>query len=162
VALPGDLAASCEGADIRLGVRRPCRHEDEGGDEELILTVPGRVLWRGTSIEARIVAPASVQADRWKAYLDLTRVTGTLAVRGRRAGDRFVPLGSSGATTLKRFFIDRKIPLAERARIPIVVLDDLPIWVAGERIDDRMKVTAETRDVLELRAIPAAAPGDLP
>ena len=125
------------------------------------LTVPGQVVWSGQLIEARVVPVGPPPRGRDRVYLDLAHAKGALAVRGRRAGDRFVPLGSSGATTLKRFFIDRKIPRAERARIPIVTLDDLPIWVVGERIDDRLKVTAATRDVLELRVSPADAPGDL-
>ncbi|MBI3723447.1 tRNA lysidine(34) synthetase TilS [bacterium] len=94
------------------------------------------------------------------ARFDRALLEGALAVRSRRAGDRFLPLGASGMRTLKRFFIDRKIPREERGRVPIVTLDDLPIWVVGERIDDRFKVTPRTREVLELRATPAISTGE--
>ncbi len=174
VALPDGLSACCEGTALlvsssgppprpspalRAGDRPPARSAGEGA-ATAALSVPGRVVWAGQLIEAHVVPVAPPPRGRDRVYLDLALAKGALAVRGRRAGDRFVPLGSSGATTLKRFFIDRKIPRALRSRIPIVTLDDLPIWVVGERIDDRMKVTAATRDVLELRVSPADAPGD--
>lgn len=89
------------------------------------------------------------------ACFDLSLIRGRLAIRRRRAGDRFHPLGASGTQTLKRFFIDRKIPRALRSRIPIVTLEDLPIWVVGERIDDRFKATEATREVLLVSATPA-------
>jgi tRNA(Ile)-lysidine synthase len=169
VALPRGLEARLEAERLVVGPAAAPRIPSEPGAPELPLAVPGRALDApsGLIFEARVVAAPdspdfSGDDPALVAHLDRARAQGRLAVRRRRAGDRFVPLGSSGATTLKRFFIDRKIPREERARIPIVTLDDLPIWVVGERIDDRMKVTSETRDVLELRASPAAAPGDLP
>jgi tRNA(Ile)-lysidine synthase len=151
VALPGGLAAWSEGDLLRLGAA-PSRPGEPDAAPPVHLPVPGQAVWQGHRVEARVVPAGALSSDPLKACLDLARATGSLAVRGRREGDRFVPLGSSGATTLKRFFIDRKIPRAQRAGVPIVTLDDLPIWVVGERIDDRMKVTAATRDVLELRA----------
>ncbi len=159
VALPGGVFAWVEGDAVRLGTP-PSRPASIDDDDAVLLPVPGRVVWSGVVFEARVVPLGESSRDPFRASLDRSRATGTLAVRGRREGDRFVPLGSSGATTLKRFYIDRKIPRAQRARVPVVTLDDLPIWVVGERIDDRMKVTAETEAVLEIRATPAAAPGD--
>jgi len=157
VALPGGVFAWIDGDALRFGTppASPASSMDA-----VLLPVPGRVVWSGVVLEARVVPLGESSRDPFRASLDRSRATGTLAVRGRREGDRFVPLGSSGATTLKRFYIDRKIPRALRARVPVVTLDDLPIWVVGERIDDRMKVTAETEEVLEIRATPAASPGD--
>lgn len=85
------------------------------------------------------------------AYLDRAVVKGPLGLRGRRSGDRFWPLGAPGTRTLKRFYIDRRIPQSARDGLPVVTDDDRPMWVVGHRIDQRYRVTSATRSVLEIR-----------
>ncbi len=162
VALPEGLSGRVEKGVLRIGTVSGENENENENEGERTLNVPGEVVWGDIVISARVVPVGELTSDPDRACLDLARVTGTLAVRGRRAGDRFVPLGSSGATTLKRFFIDQKIPRAERDGVAVVVMQepqkdqDQPVWVVGRRIDDRVKVTAATRDVLELRVSPVA------
>jgi tRNA(Ile)-lysidine synthase len=47
--------------------------------------------------------------------------------------------------------LDTKIPQDSRNRIPIVASQDKIVWVAGYRIDDRVKVTSKTKKVLRLK-----------
>jgi tRNA(Ile)-lysidine synthase len=54
------------------------------------------------------------------------------------------------AKKLNVFMIDTKIPRAWRGRVPIVCGDGNILWVAGWRIDERYKVTPETKTVLRL------------
>ena len=85
----------------------------------------------------------------------------TLEIRPRRDGDEMWPLGAPGRKKLQDILVDAKIPAALRARLPIVVglsdlghqgLDpDITIWIGGTGyIDDRLKITKDTRRVLEL------------
>ncbi|MGR3309210.1 MAG: tRNA lysidine(34) synthetase TilS [Candidatus Brocadiales bacterium] len=97
------------------------------------------------------------QKTGYEEVFDLKKIKGPLYVRTRRAGDRFHPLGSKGTKKLKNFFIDEKAPYLMRDRIPIVVMsestsggNDQPIWIVGMRIDDRVKLTMDTRKVLRL------------
>ena len=83
--------------------------------------------------------------------IDYDKINTPLTVRVRKEGDRFWPLGSGGIKKLKGFFIDHKIPRMERNTIPIVTMNDQPIWVVGCRIDDRIKITKETRKILIMR-----------
>ncbi len=85
-----------------------------------------------------------------QAYLDADLLPGPLLIRPRRAGDRFVPLGAPGSRKVKSFLIDRKVPVDERGRIPLVLSGDRIAWVVGHQIDDRFKVTANTRRILVL------------
>ena len=81
---------------------------------------------------------------------DLCR--GSLAVRTRRPGDRFKPLGLAGQKKLQDFFVDRKVGRGERDTVPLVVDDrDRIVWVAGYTIDDQFRVTDPTQGVLILR-----------
>jgi len=87
------------------------------------------------------------------AEFDLHRVGTELFVRQRQTGDRFQPLGMSAPKKLKDFMIDAKIPLSWRESIPLVCSREQIIWVVGWRIDDRVKVTEATREILRLEFI---------
>jgi len=84
------------------------------------------------------------------AYIDLDKTGDKLLVRSRKPGDRFQPLGMSQPKKLNEFMIDAKIPHAWRQRIPLVCSPQHIIWVVDWRIDDRVKVTEETKKVLRL------------
>ncbi len=71
-------------------------------------------------------------------------------MRCRQSGDRFQPLGMSQPKKLGEFMIDAKIPRSWRQRVPIVCSPQYILWVVGWRIDDRVKVAENTRQVLRL------------
>ena len=89
-------------------------------------------------------------ADGCRAFLDLAKTGRNLVVTGRKKGDRFNPLGMTGTKKLKDFFIDQKVPRTKRDLVPIVRSGRDIVWIAGYRIDEKYKVTADTRQVLEL------------
>jgi tRNA(Ile)-lysidine synthase len=90
------------------------------------------------------------QKTEYEEVFDLEKIEGPLYVRSRKDGDRFHPLGSKGIKKLKDFFIDKKVPYLMRSRIPIVVMNDQPIWIVGMRIDDRVKLSNSTQKVLKI------------
>ncbi len=75
-----------------------------------------------------------------------------LAIRNRRAGDRFRPAGLDGHKRLQDFFVDRKVPRAERDQVPIVVDEqDRIVWVGGYALDEAFRVTDPAQGVIILR-----------
>jgi len=92
-----------------------------------------------------------VGKQSYKAYFDFNKTGENLVVRGRQPGDRFQPLGISQPKKLGEFMIDNKIPHAWRQRIPIVCSPEQILWVVGWRIDERVKVTEDTRQILRLK-----------
>ncbi|MFK5926843.1 MAG: tRNA lysidine(34) synthetase TilS, partial [Desulfuromusa sp.] len=56
-----------------------------------------------------------------------------LQVRSWRPGDRFEPQGMVGHKRLKRFFIDSRVELEGRLRVPLLVVDEKILWVVGMR-----------------------------
>ncbi|MDP2663042.1 MAG: tRNA lysidine(34) synthetase TilS [Dehalococcoidia bacterium] len=116
------------------------------------LAVPGETTMPGWKVLASIEEPGRVLVgeDRWTALLDLDRMEGGLMVRAKTDGDRFRPLGMIREKRLQDFFVDAKVPRSWRDRVPLVVTRSQIAWVAGWRIDDRVKVTENTRRVLRL------------
>ena len=71
---------------------------------------------------------------------DLDLEASSVVVRNRRPGDRIQPLGSSGQRRLKDVLIDRRVPRAERDRLPLLVIDDEIAWVPGVTIGERFRL----------------------
>ncbi|MFO8112427.1 MAG: tRNA lysidine(34) synthetase TilS [Desulfosalsimonadaceae bacterium] len=82
------------------------------------------------------------------AALDWDRLVFPLSIRNMRPGERFMPLGMRRTQKLKNFFINNKIPAYKRGRIPLLQSGTQVAWIAGLRIDDRFKITRETKSVL--------------
>jgi tRNA(Ile)-lysidine synthase len=124
-------------------------------EKEYALKVPGRTSLPGGDISASIITLKPfkddyLKADDFTAFFDFAKTGNALKVRRRLEGDRFQPLGISSPKKLNTFMMDARIPRAWRERIPIVAARGQIIWVAGWRIDERMKVTDKTGKVLRL------------
>ncbi len=120
-------------------------------EDEVPLNIPGQTSLPGWRIEAAIIdRERMTEKDDFTAYLDLGKTGGKLTVRPRRRGDRFQPLGLPQAKKVGEFMIDAKIPRTWRGKIPIVCSPEQIVWVVGWRIDERAKVTEDTKKVLRL------------
>jgi tRNA(Ile)-lysidine synthase len=88
-------------------------------------------------------------------YLDADRVGGeALVLRTWGEGDAFVPLGMKARKKISDYFVDAKIPIYEKHHIPILETKQGDVvWVCGQRIDDRFKVTDETTRVLKVEFV---------
>ena len=83
------------------------------------------------------------------AFFDLDRLLFPLLIRNLRPGDRFSPLGVNGTQKVKKYFINHKIPGAQRRKCPLLLSGGNIIWIAGHRIDNAVKVNRQTRRVLK-------------
>ena len=157
ISLPDDLLVRLEGDLLRVGAQRPGEEGMRGACREALCPVPGEISLPALDLRlrARLVPSDGLdaalhKADSNQAFLDADLLPGPLLIRPRRAGDRFVPLGAPGSRKVKSFLIDRKIPVDERGMIPLVLSGDRIAWIVGHQIDDRFKVTANTRRILLL------------
>ena len=124
--------------------------------EETMLKVPGVTTIKGTGylLKTEVVArPERLNEGRNVAYFDYEYLPRHLVVRTFRPGDRIHPLGMDGTKKLKELFIDEKLPLEERRRIPVVVADGRIIWVAGMRQSEEFRVRDDTRKVLRIELL---------
>lgn len=86
--------------------------------------------------------------NRWQVALDGDTISGKLHIRHRQPGDRFHPLGMEGTKKVKDYFIDEKIPPRKRDTVWLVCDDEKIVWIHGYRIDNRCKITNDTKNIL--------------
>ena len=153
ISLPGGLIFSIEYNRYLLSPDEAALSPLPILEAKFPLKLPGETLLPGWRIEATIINREQMteKNNDFTAYLDLAKTGDKLIVRSRRPGDRFQPLGLSQPKKLGEFMIDAKIPRAWRQRVPIVGSPSQILWVVGWRIDERVKVTEETKQVLCLK-----------
>ncbi|MCC7358098.1 MAG: tRNA lysidine(34) synthetase TilS [Anaerolineales bacterium] len=144
-AAPGRGCAIVRG--VRLKIERDrlvlFRGADPLPDYPLLLDAAGRL-----PADCRLVAEpveadsrSAHQKDRWEVEVSTEALAGPLAVRARRRGERFQPVGMGGRSVkLSDFFINLRIAAVARVRWPLVVCGDAVVWVAGLRLDERFAV----------------------
>ncbi len=158
--LPENIIFSIEysrfiiGRDIQSLVPFP-----ELGPEET-LQIPGQTNTGGWLIESLVLPVNRFSADpesrdNWRndgftADFDAASAGDKLILRSIRPGDVFQPLGLTELKKVARFMLDARIPHDWRSRVPLVCSPRQIVWVAGWRIDDRVKVTPATRSILRL------------
>ena len=161
VALPGQVARRL-GAFVILGAAPEAAFSNSF---RFPLSIPGDVQVPGWALAAE---PAGVAAEvRLPPARGSVAVVAAgplhvpLAVRTRRPGDRFRPLGMGGhERKLQDLLVDRKIARADRDRLPLVVdRDDRIVWVVGQSIAEDFRVTAPEQPVILLKARRLGGPG---
>ena len=123
---------------------------------ETPLAVPGITAVAGWRFECALVERPEGKpstGDGLEAWLYAASVVGRLAVRRRRAGDRFRPLGMDGERKLQDIFVDLKVARRHRDSVPVVCDERGIVWVAGYRIAGRARLTGEGGPALRICAV---------
>ena len=94
---------------------------------------------------------AEIPRDPRIACLDLDLVQFPLTIRHWMFGDYFYPLGMDQIKKLSDYFVDNKIPVPEKESTWIMASGKQIVWIMGQRIDHRFRITDLTQRVLMLR-----------
>ncbi|HBQ64862.1 MAG TPA: tRNA lysidine(34) synthetase TilS, partial [Clostridiales bacterium] len=129
---------------VRLLPREALKEDDEAGTDSRY--GPGSAFCAMFDMDALCRAGA---ADP-KQYGKLEGLPAGLEFRCRRTGDRIRIKGTGGTRTLKKHFIDRKIPREIRDRLMLLALGDEILWIPGSGQAGTAKINPATRRVLRI------------
>lgn len=99
-----------------------------------ILNIPGRchIVQSGHIFQCARCSPPNSEELRHnhpeRAYLSMETLPASLTVRSRIPGDRY---GGSGHRKVKKMLIDGKVPLLQRAALPMVAAGNDVVWIPG-------------------------------
>jgi tRNA(Ile)-lysidine synthase len=153
VDLPLGIVVRREYDDLILEGKKVCSKQRE---YEYTMNIPGSlyIKERKSTVRSEITKKENVDfSSKSKVYLDLDKIQQPVIIRNRRDGDWFQPLGMQGRQKIKTFFIDHKITRCERDEIMLFVDQLSVIWIQNMHLNDRVKITAETKNVLKLEVI---------
>lgn len=103
------------------------------------------------SFVKKVLSINEFNRDNVDFYCDCDKIVGNVNIRPKKAGDKIIPANRNCTKTLKKLLNELSVPVEERDCLP-VICDDLGIiGVVGVAVDDRVKLTADTKNVLTIQ-----------
>jgi len=99
----------------------------------------------------KITDTYEIPSDPHIACIDLQKISFPVLIRKWKPGDYFYPLGMKQKKKLSDYFIDNKYSRFDKETIFILESDGKIVWLIGDRIDDRFKITSSTKKGLLLK-----------
>ncbi len=93
------------------------------------------------------VSKAPIENSQRVLRLDGEKLPEGAVFRFREEGD-FIERFGGGTKSLKKFFNERKIPVAEREYIPLIARGSEVYAVCGVEISEKVKITPDTKEIL--------------
>ncbi len=86
-------------------------------------------------------------------WFDYDKIENGICMRTRKNGDYFQVNAAGGTKKLKDYFIDKKIPRNERDEKMLLADGSHIIWILGDRISEKYKITETTQTILKITAM---------
>ncbi len=98
-----------------------------------------------------IARVTNLKTDKQSIFVDACKVDEhNISLRRWCQGDRFKPLGMKGWKKVSDYFIDRKFTATQKENTWLMLNNQDIIWVVGHRMDDRFKVSKQTKEALHI------------
>ncbi len=101
-------------------------------------------------IERKEIKNNKITSSPETAFLDYEKLHFPLILRSWNYGDKFQPLGMTGKKKISDWLIDKKIPRSQKDKICVLLSNSSICWLVGQQIDERYKLTEETKWVLKM------------
>ncbi|MDO8302301.1 MAG: tRNA lysidine(34) synthetase TilS, partial [Sedimentisphaerales bacterium] len=133
--------------DKNLIFEKACREERAACD----------ISWK---IETQLLDAALCDFQKFKSkktryveWFDADKVIGILAIRHRKRGDSFWPIGLAASKKIGKFLTDAHIDSETRKSACVVEDSEKIIWLAPLRASEETKVTAATKSILQITCL---------
>ncbi|MCH8326512.1 MAG: tRNA lysidine(34) synthetase TilS, partial [Bacteroidetes bacterium] len=78
------------------------------------------------------------------------KIKGSFKIRRWKDGDKFYPVGLNGTKKISDYLTEQKIPNYKKREQLVLTNNNKIVWVLGLRLDDRFKITSNTKKVYSI------------
>lgn len=164
VQLPENIEAHRQGGKITFILSRACEDRKKEyiikSADVVALKVPGKALFSHYTIEAEVFDYDEAMFKKFRIsknntveWFDFDQLKLPLEIRFRRPGDRFRPLGLAGEKKVGKFLTTAKVSSSVRRKMFVIADSEKIIWLCPVRLSERVKVTEQTKRVLQLKVV---------
>ncbi len=104
----------------------------------------------------KILPGFKIPSEPLSACIDYDKLTFPLIVRSWKEGDHFYPFGMIHKKKLSDYFIDNKYSIPGKNSVHILESDGKIVWIIGDRIDNRFRITGSSSNALIMKALDEA------
>jgi tRNA(Ile)-lysidine synthase len=103
------------------------------------------------SIKPAHISAVSIGKEKTREFISADNIIGSkFVIRNWQDGDKFFPIGMKGTKNISDFLNELKIESHKKKNQLLLLNDKKIVWVIGHRLDDRFKITKNTKNYLEL------------
>ena len=156
VELPGGFIVRSEYGSLVFG----CAGSRAAGlpAKPMEITVSGQTRLGDCVVEAKVsdIGPGNLEKFRQSKdsnveWFDLEKLRLPLYIRGRKVGDRFVPLGQRAEKRVGKFLTASRVSKEVREKALVVADTEKVVWLWPVRMSEEVKVTGRTKKVVQVR-----------
>ncbi|MGN0482843.1 MAG: tRNA lysidine(34) synthetase TilS [Lachnospiraceae bacterium] len=124
--------------------------------QQIELPIPGEIWLPNkigkikTSVRKNSEKIHQIPRNWYTKWFDYDKMNSNVQIRTRRAGDYLVIDSEGRKQSLKKYFINAKIPVEKRENVFVVAQGSEILWVIGYRTSAAYWVTKETKQILEI------------
>ncbi len=131
--------------------------EETPAGVHIILSKPGRHVLGNHVLTIEKVPLEAFKPNKnpLTEYVNEEVITWPLHLRSVRHGDIFQPLGMQGKSKkVQDLMVDHKLEMFEKERLHLLSNDEHIVWIIGLRLDERARITSETKSIYRLTYSP--------
>lgn len=134
-------------------IRKKNSESPPGETREYRLPVNGSLACILGNFETKLFSwsDQKICEKKYTKWLDYDRIKYDISVRTRKTSDYLTVNSQGHHKKLTRCMIDEKIPREQRDRIPLITAGNEVLWIVGGRMNERYKITSDTKNVLEIK-----------
>ena len=111
-------------------------------------------LDEGCCIDVKYKENISISRSNDCVTIDKAKVKFPLTVRPIENGDAFIPFGMTGRKLVSDYLTDLKCSLFEKqSQLVVTDREGQIIWLVGKRTDNRVRVTEQTKEIMQIALV---------
>ena len=125
--------------------------EEEPESKEFLIKPGENVVINGYKISVNYSESSLFSGEKFKELISADNLADDVFIlRNWKPGDRFFPIGMKGTKNVSDFLNNLKLEPSQKKKQLVLLNNNNIVWIVGQRIDNRFRITEKTKKVLEL------------
>lgn len=105
---------------------------------------------KNLSINEVIKSKVKIGKNKNIEFISGDKVNDVFTIRTWQNGDKFYPIGMKGTKKISDYLNEIKIDSFQKKNQLVLINNGKIVWIIGQRLDDRFKITSQTKRILKL------------